>query len=121
MHTSKRLWFLFAAGTVVGGALIWLGPSLAQPPDKKPSSYLPVIEEKFDVVLARMSADKPKVMKRQLDVLAERYDLANRPAQAAKMTKGNAVAKPFRGLSVSISLDSNSTMRGADNSSRATA
>src|SRR5437764_12881120 len=64
MHTSKRLWFLFAAGTVVGGALIWLGPSLAQPPDKTPSSYLPVVEEKFDVVLARMPAGKPKFMKR---------------------------------------------------------
>jgi len=97
MRSSKRLWFLLAACTVGGGVLVWLGPTLAQqPPEKKPSSYLPVIEEKFDVVLARMSADKPKVMKRQQDLLAERYDLGNRPGQGAKMSRSKPIQEGVR-------------------------
>src|SRR5439155_19767040 len=97
MRSSKRLWFLLAACTVAGGVLVWLGPTLAQqPPEKKPSSYLPVIEEKLDVVLARMSADKPKVMKRQQDLLAERYDLGNRPGQGAKMSRSKPIQEGVR-------------------------
>jgi cytochrome c peroxidase len=96
MHSSKRLWFVLSACAVAGGALVWLGPTLAQSPDKQPSSYLPVIEEKFDVVLARMSADKPKVMKRQMDLLAERYDVGNRPAQGAKMSRSKPIQEGVR-------------------------
>jgi cytochrome c peroxidase len=96
MHRSKRLWSVLAACAVAGGAIVWMGPTLAQSPDKKPSSYSPVIEEKFDVVFARMSADKPKVMKRQMDLLAERYDLGNRPAQGAKMSRSKPIQEGVR-------------------------
>jgi hypothetical protein len=50
------------------------------PPDPSKSSYLAVIEESFRTVFARMSAAKAEVMKRQLDLLGARYDLADRPA-----------------------------------------
>ena len=39
------------------------------------SSYLSVNEKNFRAVFARMSATKPQVMKRPLDLLNSRYDL----------------------------------------------
>jgi cytochrome c peroxidase len=70
--------------------------TFAQPANKTPTSYLPVIEEKFDVVMARMKADKPKVMKRQLDLLGTRYDLGDHPAKGITMSKGKAVQEGVR-------------------------
>ena len=82
MTRSKRTGLLLATGAAVAWGL-WLRVTAAQPPDKKPSSYLPVVEEKLDTVIARMTADKPKVEKRQADLLAQRYDLANHPESPA--------------------------------------
>ena len=49
---------------------------------EKPSSYSPVvIKEDFATTMKRMSAEKPAIMKRQMDLLAQRYDLGNRPAE----------------------------------------
>ncbi len=39
-----------------------------------------VIEEPFESVRQRMTAAKDGIMARQRSLLAERYDLANRPA-----------------------------------------
>ena len=48
------------------------------------TSYAPVaITESFGDTLKRMRSEKPKVMKRQQDLLAERYDLADRPGGRA--------------------------------------
>src|SRR5262249_34610957 len=47
---------------------------------KHTTSYLPVvIKEDFVTVMARMKEAKPQVMKRQTDLLHERYDLDDRP------------------------------------------
>jgi hypothetical protein len=35
-----------------------------------------------------MKASKPEVMKRQMDLLKERYDLGNRPAKDVTMSRG---------------------------------
>ena len=40
-----------------------------------------------------MSGEKPAVMKRQLDLLAERYDLADHPSATAKMDRTNLCRK----------------------------
>jgi cytochrome c peroxidase len=64
--------------------------------DKPPTSYLPVIEEKFEDVLARMKADKAKIMKRQTDLLGERYDLGDHPAKGLTMSRGKAVQTGVR-------------------------
>ena len=72
--------------------LLTIGIISAQDPSKKPSSYAPVaLTEPFPSVLARMKAAKPEIMKRQLALLEERYDLANRPATGVTMSKGKAV------------------------------
>jgi cytochrome c peroxidase len=43
-----------------------------------------------------MQKDKPAVMKRQMDVLNERYDLSNRPAQGVTMSRGKPLQEGVR-------------------------
>src|SRR2546422_2600835 len=50
----------------------------------------------FASVLERMRAAKPAVMKRQADLLAERYDLGNRPASGATMSRGKPIQEGVR-------------------------
>lgn len=54
------------------------------------------ITEDFATIMARMKKDKPVVMKRQLDLLAERYDVSNRPAKGITMSRGKAVQEGVR-------------------------
>jgi hypothetical protein len=65
--------------------------------DAPPNSFAPVVmTETFKQVRARMEADKPAVMKRQLDLLAERYDLGNHASEAAKMSRGKPLQEGVR-------------------------
>lgn len=76
---------IFTAGLVIGAGVL-----LAQ--DKKPSSYAPVvINESFTTIMNRMSAAKAGVMQRQMALLEERYDLANRPASGVTMSRSKAI------------------------------
>jgi cytochrome c peroxidase len=71
--------------------------TFAQPPLKGESSYSPVvIKESFEATMTRMKAAKPGVMKRQMDLLNERYDLSNRPAAGVTMSRGKAVQEGVR-------------------------
>jgi len=63
----------------------------------EPSSYAPVVpQEEFSKVMARMKAAKPQIMKRQMDLLDERYDLGDRPADGVTMSGGKAVQAGVR-------------------------
>lgn len=63
----------------------------------KPTSYMPVdITEKFSSILTRMSAAKAGVVERQRDLLAQRYDLADRPVEGLTMTRGKPVQGGIR-------------------------
>ena len=74
-----------------------VGSVAAQAADEKPTSYAPVaLTEPFEDVVARMSAAKPAIMERQMQLLAERYDLADRPAAGLTMTSGKAVQAGVR-------------------------
>ena len=67
--------------------LLVLGVAFAQEMVK--SSYAPVvIKEPFAKTMARMKAAKAEVMQRQMDLLNERYDLNNRPAEGVMMSGG---------------------------------
>jgi cytochrome c peroxidase len=71
--------------------------TFAQVPSKGESSYSPVvIKESFESIMARMKAARPEVMKRHTDLLSERYDLGNRPAQGITMSRGKAVQEGIR-------------------------
>jgi cytochrome c peroxidase len=62
-----------------------------------PSSYAPVvINETFDAIMNRMSAAKDGIMKRQMALLEERYDLSNKPANGVTMSRGKAVQQGVR-------------------------
>ena len=97
-----RMWLAPLASVV---ALVVLGAACAQeaglkgiqPSDRGKTSYSPVdVTEDFQTTLKRMSQEKPAVMKRQMDLLAERYDLADRPAEGAAMSRGKAVQAGIR-------------------------
>ncbi len=63
----------------------------------KPTSYAPVaITEDFEVTMKRMSAAKPEIMKRQMDLLNERYDLSDRPAIGVTMSRGKPIQEGVR-------------------------
>jgi cytochrome c peroxidase len=72
----------------------------AQPapaPAASVSSYMPVkIDEPFDVTERRMEQAKPGIMQAHREFLAERYDLADRPAEGVTMTRGKPVQQGVR-------------------------
>ena len=97
MGLSKRTlsWMALTAAT----ALVSLTVAYAQqlPPQRAETSYFPVdIKEPFQTTLSRMKAAQPAVQKRQADLLAERYDLANRPATGVTMTRGKPLQDGVR-------------------------
>lgn len=87
----NELWGAPIAVVLLTGAV---GLPVSQVLAGDPSSYAPVvIKEDFDATMARMEAEKPQVMKRQMDLLEERYDLSDRPAKGFTMSGG----KPIQG------------------------
>lgn len=73
---------------IVAGARAMQGPVASAAPV---SSYMPVNEEDFRTVLARMRAAKAEIEKRQRDLLASRYDLSDRPVAGATMSRRKAI------------------------------
>ncbi|MDX9818863.1 MAG: cytochrome B6, partial [Desulfococcus multivorans] len=64
-----------------------MGMADAEEPSK--TSYLPVaVEEPFQKIFDRMKGAKADVMKRQMNLLDERYDLSDRPAEGVMMSGG---------------------------------
>lgn len=58
---------------------------------QRPSSFSPVIEEPFDVVLARDKANKARVAAAHQQVLEARYDLSRRVDEGVRMTRGKPI------------------------------
>ena len=93
-ETSKRMW---TWGLILAAMLTAIGVSNAQDSEMGKTSYSPVdIKEDFAATMARMKAAKPVVMKRQMDLLKERYDLSNRPATGVAMSRGKSVQEGVR-------------------------
>lgn len=82
---------------LAGVAILSLGLGVAFGQDRGQTSYSPVdIRENFSAILSRMKAAKPEVMARHQRLLAERYDLADRPAAGVAMTRGKPVQAGVR-------------------------
>jgi cytochrome c peroxidase len=65
--------------------------------EEQPTSYAPVaVKETFDSIMARMSAAKDAIVQKQMDLLAQRYDLSDKPAQGVTMSRGKAVQSGVR-------------------------
>ncbi len=61
------------------------------PAERPPSSFMPVIEEPFNVVRARDKAAKAGVMAAHQRLLEQRYDLTRRADPGVRMTRGKAI------------------------------
>ncbi len=93
MRWEKRRWT--ALFVILTFAMVSLGILYAQEAGK--SSYSPVvIKESFTTTLTRMKAAMPELMRRQMALLNERYDLNNRPAPGVTMSRGKAVQEGVR-------------------------
>ncbi len=80
------------------------------------SSYAPVVEkETFQQTLKRMSGEKDAINRRQADLLNQRYDLSDRPANGVTMSRGKAVQAGVRAkLANGITWDALGKMSPAD-------
>jgi cytochrome c peroxidase len=77
--------------------LVVIGVAYAQDTGTGASSYSPVdIKEGFASTVVRMQGAKPEIMKRQMDLLNERYYLIDRPAAGVTMSRGKAVQEGVR-------------------------
>ena len=106
---KKQNLIVFCAVLVVGATLIAapvtiLAKASEKPPHghelpKKGTSYAPVdIKEDLADIIARMKAAKPEVMKRQIELLKARYDLANQPTKDITMSRGKPIQQGIRVL-----------------------
>ena len=77
-------------------------------PVEIPTSYMPVVpKEEFDTVMNRMKSEKAAVEKKQADLLAQRYDLSNKPASGVTMSRGKPVQQGVRAkLPAGVTWDS---------------
>lgn len=97
MHANTRLKmfvsFVFVA--LFAAALAWEPGAGAQDRTKgeaaRQSSFTPVVEEPFEVVLKRDKANRPRVMAAARKLLEERYDLTRRVDPNVKMTRGKSI------------------------------
>jgi len=84
---------------VLAGAGVLGGPiqTAAQQEQRGATSYAPVdIKEPFAAIMARMKAAKSDIEKKHASLLAERYDLSNRPAPGVTMSRGKPVQEGVR-------------------------
>jgi cytochrome c peroxidase len=78
-------------------SIVTLSFSYGQSAKPKPSSYSPVvIKEDFESIMTRMKAAKAEIMKRQMDLLEERYDLSDMSAPGVTMSRGKPVQQGVR-------------------------
>jgi cytochrome c peroxidase len=86
---AARLGWVGLGGLCVGLLVYGLGAAEAPPQPPSPGkTYFPVVEQDFAKVRASDQAAKPTVMQGQEALLAERYDLSNRPAPGLMMSGG---------------------------------
>ena len=87
---------MMQASIMTAGLVVGVGVLLAQD-NMRPSSYAPVdIHEAFATIMTRMSAAKADIMKRQMTLLEERYDLSNNPALGVTMSRSKPIQQGVR-------------------------
>jgi cytochrome c peroxidase len=84
-----RVLVLLAFGLTALAGLLVTQPAGAQ--KQNPSSFTPVVEEPFEVVLARDKAAKARVNAAAQRLLEERYDLRRRVDNSVKMSRGKPI------------------------------
>ena len=103
MPPVKSIKLSIIYGAVLGASIV-CSTAFAQSPTPVPqdqergqTSYMKVdITEPFSTIMARMTAAKPGIEKEHTDLLNERYDLSNRPAQGVTMERGKPLQEGVR-------------------------
>jgi cytochrome c peroxidase len=73
------------------------------------------IHETFAAIMSRMTAAKTEIMRRQMDLLAQRYDLSDRAAKGATMSRGKPLQEGVRvKLPTNVTWDQLSKMSAQD-------
>ena len=91
---KKFRWKLFGVLSVL---LIPLLAVCSKAIGEKMSSYSPVvINESFESIMSRMEKAKPDVMKRQMNLLKERYDLSDSKVKDVTMSRGKPIQEGVR-------------------------
>jgi cytochrome c peroxidase len=85
-----RILITLALGLTVVATLLVTRHAGAQK-QEPPSSFMPVVEEPFDVVRARDKANKARVNGAAQRLLEQRYDLTRRVDESVKMTRGKPI------------------------------
>jgi cytochrome c peroxidase len=97
MNISKRTWTWTALTVATAALSLAIAHAQQPPPARGATSYMPVdLKEPFAAVMARMKTAQPAVQRRQADLLAERYELANRAATGVTMSRGKPVQEGVR-------------------------
>ncbi len=92
MRCRTLAWMLFAV--VTAGLASRSNVDGAEPPV---SSYAPVVmHESFETTMNKMKAAKPEIAARHTQLLNDRYDLSDRPAKDAVMSRGKPVQEGIR-------------------------
>ncbi len=92
MNRNLWKWSALAAALIVSVQVMH-----PQEAGNKSSSYAPVdIHETFTAILNRMTAAKPEIMRRQMTLLEQRYDLSDRPAKGATMSRSKPLQEVVR-------------------------
>src|SRR5208282_3100553 len=76
---------------VIFTAMLSVGAAIAAT-----SSYMSVIEDDFNAVMKKMEAAKPGIEAKHAKLLERRYDLSDRPAKDAKMSRGKPIQEGVR-------------------------
>ncbi len=88
MKILQKNRFLILIAFLVLGVVVFTAQVTVKQQEPKESSYSPVIEEPFDKVLAKDKALKNEIMKRQMDLLGDRYDLTKKVSSEVTMSNG---------------------------------
>src|SRR6202022_218945 len=102
MPPVKSIKLSIIYGAVLGASIV-CSTAFAQSPTPVPqdqergqTSYMKVdITDPFSAIMARMTAAKPGIEKEHTELLNERYDLSDRPAQAT-MSRGKPLQEGVR-------------------------
>ena len=90
MTKSQKL----TCSALFAGLIASVPAVLSQDNGSRVSSYMPVdIHEAFASIMARMSAAKPEIMRRQKTLLGQGYDVGNHAAQGVSMPRGKPVQR----------------------------
>jgi cytochrome c peroxidase len=94
MRTSRRIRMLTALAfslTLIAAMLVTQNAGAQKQEPKRESSFMPVVEEPFEVVRARDKAAKARINAAAQRLLEQRYDLRRHVDESVRMTRGKPI------------------------------